>query len=328
MMAATIRAGAAMVAALAAAMSLAQGPAAGPQFPSRPMRMIVPFAPGGSTDVLARLVSQRLTESLGQQVVVDNRSGAGGNIGMALAAKATPDGHVMVLVSSSFVVNPGLYKQVPYYALKDFAAVSYVASAPSMLVVHPSVAARSVKDLVAAVKAAGGKFNYASPGPGTAQHLAGELFKVAAGIDASHVPYNGAGPAVAAVLGAQVQMGFASLPAVQTHVAAGTLRAIAITTLKRSPVAADVPTFDESGYKGFEVDHLQGVLVPAGTPRPIVERLSAEIRRAIDSPEVKPRLAALGFEPVGNTPDAFAKQIREQLPKWEKLVRQAGIRVD
>lgn len=299
-----------------------------PKFPTRPLRMIVPFAPGGSTDVLARMLARQLTESLGQQVVVDNRPGAGGNIGMALAAKSMPDGHVMVLVSSSFVVNPSLYAAVPYDPLRDFAPVSYVASAPSLLVVHPSVPAKSLKELVALAKSSGGKLNYASPGPGTAQHLAGELFKLAADLDVTHVPFNGAGPALTAVLGNQVQMAYASVPSVQPHVASSALRAVAITTLKRSPAVPNIPTFDESGYPGFEVDHLQGVLVPAGTPRTIVERLNTEIRKAMDSPEVKKRLYALGFDPVASSPEGFSKTITAQLPKWSKLISSAGIKVD
>lgn len=299
----------------------------GTDYPVRTLRMIVPWPPGGSTDALARILAQRLTMALGQQVVVDNRGGAGGNIGTGLAAKATPDGHVMVLVSSSFVVNPTLYSTVPYDPVRDFAPVSYVASAPSVLLLHPSVPARSLKELVALAKAKPGTLNCASPGAGTAQHFATELFKVAAGINVTHVPYTG-GAMMAPLIGGYVQMGFISVPAAQPHVASGALRAIAITSLKRSPAMPEVPTFDESGYKGFEVDHMQGLLVPAGTPRRIVERLSREVHLAIEDPEVRKRLLFLGFEPVGNKPDEFAQQIRVQLVKWEKLIKQAGIKVE
>jgi tripartite-type tricarboxylate transporter receptor subunit TctC len=299
----------------------------GPAYPARPIRMIVPWPPGGSTDALARIVALRLTSSTGQQVIVDNRPGAGGNIGTGIAAKATPDGHVMILVSSSFVVNPSLYARVPYDPIKDFAPVSYIASAPSVLLIHPSIAARSVKELVQLTKAQPGVFNCASPGLGTAQHFAAELFKLVAGANITHVPYTGAAM-MPAVIGGHVQMGFISVPAAQPHVASGALRAIAVTSLRRSPAMPDVPTFDESGYKGFEVDHMQGLLVPAGTPRRIVDRLNAEIVKALEDADTRKRLLFLGFDPVGNSPDEFAKQISAQLVKWGKLVKEAGIKVD
>jgi tripartite-type tricarboxylate transporter receptor subunit TctC len=289
--------------------------------------MIVPWPPGGSTDALARIMANRLTSALGQQVIVDNRPGAGGNIGTAIAAKGSPDGHVMVLVSSSFVVNPSLYSKVPYDPLKDFQPVSYIASAPSVLLLHPSVKAANVKELVALTRANPGTFNCASPGAGTAQHLATELFRLAAGASITHVPYTGA-TMMPAVIGGHVQSGFISVPAAQPHVASGALRALAITSLKRSPAMPEVPTFDESGYKGFEVDHMQGLLVPVGTPRAIVDRINAEIVKGLDDPEIRKRLLFLGFDPVGNKPEEFAQQIRVQLPKWEKLVKSAGIKVE
>jgi tripartite-type tricarboxylate transporter receptor subunit TctC len=296
-------------------------------YPSRTIRMIVPWPPGGSTDALARIVANRLTSAMGQQVIVDNRPGAGGNIGTAIAAKGTADGHVMVLVSSSFVVNPSLYSKVPYDPIKDFQPVSYIASAPSVLLLHPSVKAANVKDLVAMTRASPGTFNCASPGAGTAQHFATELFKLAAGANITHVPYTGA-TMMPAVIGGHVQIGFISVPAAQPHVASGALRALAITSLKRSPAMPDVPTFDESGYKGFEVDHMQGLLVPAGTPRAIVDRINLEIAKALEDPEIKKRLHFLGFDPVGNKPNEFAQQIRVQLVKWDKLVKQSGIKVE
>ena len=296
-------------------------------YPSRTIRMIVPWPPGGSTDALARIVASRLTSAMGQQVIVDNRPGAGGNIGTAIAAKGTPDGHVMVLVSSSFVVNPSLYSKVPYDPIRDFQPVTYVASAPSVLLLHPSVKAANVKDLVAMTRASPGTFNCASPGAGTAQHFATELFKLAAGANITHVPYTGA-TMMPAVIGGHVQLGFISVPAAQPHVASGAMRALAITSLKRSPAMPDVPTFDESGYKGFEVDHMQGLLVPAGTPRAIVNRINLEVAKALQDPEINKRLHFLGFDPVGNKPEEFAQQIRVQLVKWEKLVKQAGIKVE
>lgn len=293
----------------------------------RPIRLIVPFAPGGASDVLARIIAQHLIESLKRQVIVDNRQGAGGNIGMGIVAKATPDGNVMSIASSAFVVNPSLYDQIPYDAIKDFAPITNVASASTVLVVHPSVAAKSVKELVALVKASPGKFNYASSGAGTGQHLAGELFKTTAGLDVSHIPFNGAGPAVIAVLGAQVQMGFSSLPAVRGQIANGTLRAIAVTTMKRAVAIPDVPTFDESGYPGFEVDFWQGLVMPAGTPRPVVNRMNAEMLKMLQGQEVKKRLDGLGFEAVGSSPDQFAQQIAAELAKWSKFIKQAGIKL-
>ena len=293
----------------------------------RPIRLIVPFAPGGASDVLARIIAQHLIESLKRQVIVDNRPGAGGNIGMGIVAKATPDGNVMSIASSAYVVNPSLYDQIPYDAIKDFAPITNVASASTVLVVHPSVAAKSVKELVALIKASPGKFNYASSGAGTGQHLAGELFKTTAGLDVSHIPFNGAGPAVIAVLGAQVQMGFSSLPAVRGQIANGTLRAIAVTTMKRAVAIPDVPTFDESGYPGFEVDFWQGLVMPAGTPRPVVNRMNAEMLKMLQGQEVKKRLDGLGFEAVGSSPDQFAQQIAAELAKWSKFIKQAGIKL-
>jgi len=293
----------------------------------RPIRLIVPFAPGGASDVLARIIAQHLIESLKRQVIVDNRPGAGGNIGMGIVAKATPDGNVMSIASSAYVVNPSLYDQIPYDAIKDFAPITNVASASTVLVVHPSVAAKSVKELVALIKASPGKFNYASSGAGTGQHLAGELFKTTAGLDVSHIPFNGAGPAVLAVLGAQVQMGFSSLPAVRGQIANGTLRAIAVTTMKRAVAIPDVPTFDESGYPGFEVDFWQGLVMPGGTPRPVVNRMNAEMLKMLQGQEVKKRLDGLGFEAVGSSPDQFAQQIAAELAKWSKFIKQAGIKL-
>jgi len=293
----------------------------------RPIRLIVPFAPGGASDVLARIIAQHLIESLKRQVIVDNRPGAGGNIGMGIVAKATPDGNVMSIASSAYVVNPSLYDQIPYDAIKDFAPITNVASASTVLVVHPSVAAKSVKELVALIKASPGKFNYASSGAGTGQHLAGELFKTTAGLDVSHIPFNGAGPAVIAVLGAQVQMGFSSLPAVRGQIANGTLRAIAVTTMKRAVAIPDVPTFDESGYPGFEVDFWQGLVMPGGTPRPVVNRMNAEMLKMLQGQEVKKRLDGLGFEAVGSSPNQFAQQIAAELAKWSKFIKQAGIKL-
>lgn len=312
---------------LAFAISHAMGADGNESAGNRPIRLIVPFAPGGASDVLARIISQHVTEKTGRQVIVDNRPGAGGNIGMGIAAKAAPDGSVMSIASSAFVVNPSLYDQVPYDAIKDFAPITNIAAAATVLVVHPVVPAKSLSELVAVIKSAPGKYNYASSGAGTGQHLAGELFKSTARLDISHIPFNGAGPAVIAVLGSQVQMGFSSLPAVRAHITSGALRPIAVTTLKRATAIPDVPTFDESGYPGFEVDFWQGLVMPGGTPRAVVNRMNAEIIAMLQGADVKKRLDSLGFEPVGNTPAQFGKQIESELHKWAKFIKQAGIKL-
>ncbi|MCK9913322.1 tripartite tricarboxylate transporter substrate binding protein [Microbacteriaceae bacterium K1510] len=295
-------------------------------YPTRPIHVVVPFAPGGSTDALARIMADGLTGALGQPVVVENRAGAGGNIGMSAVARSSPDGYTLALVSSSLVINPALYPKVPLDPVADFEPISYIASAPSILVVPKSVSANSIAELVSLAKDPAGLF-YASPGIGTAQHLAGEQFRLAAGINLTHVPFNGAGPVVTAILGNQVQVAFASLPSVQSFVSQGLLKVLAITSLQRSPAAPDVPTFDELGYKGFEVDHLQGLIAPKGTPRVIVDRLNEGVRRVLQSPSVVEKLRNLGFEPVGSTPAEFAKVIPTQLAKWSRLIKTAGIRL-
>ncbi len=319
--------GAAFVA-LLAAVPLAQAQGSTQSYPDRPLKLIVPVPPGGSTDALARIIAVKLGDVLGQPVVSENKPGAAGNVAFAYAAKQPADGYTLLIVASGFVVNPAMYPTPGYDPVKDFAPITYIASAPSLLVAHPSVPAKDLKELVALIKANPGKFNYATPGAGTAQHLAGELFKLNAGLDITHIPFNGAGPAIASVLGNQVQLTFASLPAAQPHIAAGKLRAYAITNATRSPAAPDVPTFIESGYPGVESDHLQGLLAPAGTPAPIVAKLNAAVVKVINDPETNKRLVDLGFVPVGNTPEQFAKVIDFQIGKWAKLVKDANIKSD
>ena len=297
-------------------------------YPTRPIRMIVPVPPGGSTDTLARIIGTKLSESLGQQVVIENRPGGGGNIAFGIAAKAPADGYTILMVASQFVVNPGLYAKVPYDPIKDFAPITYIASAPSLLVANPIVPAKTVKELVSLLKMNPGTFNYSSPGEGSAQHLAGELFKLNAGVELTHIPFSGAGPALSSVLGAQVQLTFASLPAAYPHVSSGALRALAITSSARSPAAINVPTFIESGYAGVESDHLQGLLAPIGTPTNIINRLHGEVVKILNQPDISNRLLTLGFVPVGNTPAEFAQVIRFQIDKWAKLVKAAGIRTE
>ena len=301
--------------------------AAQSDYPSRAVRMIVPFAPGGSTDALARILATGLAEALGQPVTVENRAGAGGNIGVGIAAKAPPDGHTLVIVASGFVVNPGMYKQVPY-EVRDFAPVSYLANVPSLLVAHPGVPIASVKELVAMSKATANKVNYASAGYGSHQHLVGELFRQITGADVTHVPFNGGNPAMLAVLGGQVQVGITALPTALSNIAAGKLRALAVTSEARASALPDVPTFAEAGFPGLESDQLIGLLAPAGTPRALISRLHAESVKVIGTPEARKKLSDLGFVVVGSTPDEFAKQIASQSAKWGKVVKDAGIKAE
>jgi len=301
--------------------------AAEAKYPTRPVRMIVPFAPGGPTDVIARVVAQKLSEAFHEQVVVDNRAGAGGNIGMGLAANSPADGHTIIMVSSSYVVNPGLYAQVPYDPFKSFIPVSNVAASPNVFTVHPSIPAKTMQEL-AKLAAEGKKLNVGTPGVGTTPDLSAELFKMTAKIDLVRVPFAGAGPAVTAVIGNQVNVGCTALPPTTPHIQGGRLRALAVTGAKRTPTLPDVPTMAESGYKGQEADTLQGLLVPAGTPRPIVMRLHEEIRKMMQQKDVQERVAGLGFDVVASTPEQFAAQVKVEVDKWGKVIKAAGIKAD
>jgi tripartite-type tricarboxylate transporter receptor subunit TctC len=302
--------------------------AADPAYPSKPVRMIVPFAPGGSTDVIARLIGQKLSEVWGQQVVIDNRAGAGGNIGMGLAAHANPDGHTILAVSSSYVVNPTLYSKAPYDPFRSFVPITNAAAAPNVFTAHASVPAKSMQELIALLKKDGKKFNIGTPGVGTTPDLSAELFKMTAKLDIVRVPYSGAGPAVAAVAGNQVPIACTVLPPVVPHIQAGRLRALAVTADKRSSTLPDVPTMAEVGFKGQEADTLAGLLVPAGTPKPIINRISGEIQRILAQPDIRERIAGQGFDVIASTPEQFAAQIRFEVEKWGKVIRSAGIRVD
>lgn len=297
-------------------------------YPAQPIHLLVPFAPGGSTDALARIMAAGMTQRLGEQIVVENRPGAGGNVAMGMAARAKPDGYTLIIVSSSIVINPSLYKHIPYDPRKSFAPITYLASAPSLLVVNPKEKARTVRELVSDIRAHPGVYNYTSPGIGTAQHLAGALFRQAVGTEIVHVPYGGAGPSVAAVVSGSVQMGFASLPAALPLVRSGALRALAITSTTRSASAPDIPTFAESGYPTVESDHLQGLLAPAGTPRAIVDKLADAAHAVLRDPGTTRRLEDLGFIVVGDSPESFARVIDRQLAKWPGVVKAAGIPVE
>lgn len=298
-------------------------------YPTKPVRIVVPFAAGGSTDILIRTVSHKLSELLGQQLIIDNRGGAGGSIGAELAAKAAPDGYtVMATTSGVVVVNPSLYRKLSYDPFKDFRPVAIIASLPNMLVVHPSLPVRTVRDLVALAKAKPGELTYASGGNGTSNHLAGELLKYRAGIDVTHVPYKGGGPAVVATLTGEVTMLFATMPSALGHVGSGRLRGLAVTSRKRSPAAPDLPTMIEAGVKDFEVAIWIGMLAPRATPDAVIERLNGEVRRALQSQDVLAKLKSGGYEPVGSSPQEMAASMKAEFETWARVIKAAGIAAD
>ncbi len=316
-----------VVAAAVAAAALAPSVQA-QEYPSRPIRLIVPFAAGGPTDTISRVIAQKLIEGMGQNVVVDNRAGAGGNIGMGLAASSPADGHTMIVVSSSFVVNPGLYKKIPYDPYKSFAPVSNVAASPNVFTVHPTIPAKSMKELLKLISADPKKFSIATPGIGTTPDLSAQLLKLTTKLDYVTVPFGGAGPAVGAVVGNQVSIGCTALPPTTPHIKAGRLRAIAVTSAQRSGAISDVPTMGEVGFKGQEADTLQGLLVPAGTPKAVITKLHMQVTRMIALKDVRTRVEGLGFNIIGSSPEEFTKQIRVEVNKWTKVVRAAGIKVN
>ncbi len=298
-------------------------------YPVRPVRFIVPFAPGGSTDTLARTLAQRLSDALGQQVVVDNRAGGNGNIGTEIVARALPDGHTIVLgYIANLGIGPSLYAKLPFDPVKDFAPVTLLAVAPNILVAHPSVPVKNVRELVAYAKANPQKVNYASAAVASLGHLAGELLNSSAGIQMQHVPYKGSGQAVIDLLAGQVQIMFSGMSSVMPHIKANKLRPLAVTGAQRSPAVPEVPTIAEAGYPGFEASAWYGVLAPAGTPKPVVTRLNAEILRALKLPEVKERLENVGFEIVGGTPEAFGAYIKSEIAKWAKVVKASGVKAE
>jgi tripartite-type tricarboxylate transporter receptor subunit TctC len=297
-------------------------------YPTRPIRLIVPFAPGGPTDTIARVVAPRLGEALHQQVIIDNRAGAGGNIGMGLAANASPDGHTLVLVSSSFVVNPGLYSKIPYDPDKSFAPVSNWAAMPNVFVAHPSVPAKTMAEVVKLVQAAGKKYSFATPGIGTTPDLSATLLRLTLKLDTTNVPYNGAGPAVAATVANQVPLGCMAMPGAAPHNHAGPLRALAGTSAQRAPIQPPVPTMAEVGFSGQEAETIQALLVPAGTPQAIVQQLYSESARILAQPEVRERIGGLGYEILASKPAELAAQIKAEVAKWRRVVQQAGIKVE
>ena len=315
--------------ALAFAVAVAALPAAAQEYPTKPLRFIAPNLPGGPTDILARLLGQKLAETMGQPVVVENRAGAGGNIGTEVAAKAPPDGYTLITGNNAtFGANVSLYKHMGFDPVRDFAPVVLVATQPNILVVHPSLPAKSVKELIALAKARPGELNYSGSGMGAAAHLAAELFKTMAKVDIVHVPYKSAAPALTDVITGQNHLMFATALSVQGHIRSGRVRALAVTTAKRSRLMPELPTIAEAGVPGFEATTWHGVLVPAGTPAPIVNRLNAEINRALQMPDVRERLTALGGEIVGSTPREFADHIKSEIPKWAKVIKAAGLKME
>jgi tripartite-type tricarboxylate transporter receptor subunit TctC len=294
-------------------------------YPDHPVRVIVPFAAGGPTDVMARLVAQKLSESLKQQFYVENRPGAGGNIGMTVAARATPDGYTLLVASSSFVVNPSLYAKNPYDAFKDFAPITLAAASPNILVVNASFPAKSVKELIDIVKKEPGKYSIANPGIGTTPQLAAELFKLTLKLDATSVPFGGAGPAIQSAVAGHTPIALTALPPTSPQVQAGTLRGLAVTSAKRSEALPDVPTMAEAGVQDQESETMQGILAPAGTPKEIVDLLYKEIAKIMAMPDVKEKCAQLGFDPVADTPDEFSAYIKKEVEKWGRVIKDAKI---
>jgi tripartite-type tricarboxylate transporter receptor subunit TctC len=294
-------------------------------YPQRSIRLIVPSAPGGGTDFTARTIGQKLTESMGQTVVVDNRAGAAGNIGVEIAAKSNPDGYTLVMPITSFPINPHLYAKLPFDTVKDFTPIVLASSAPLLLVISPSVPAKSVSELIALAKAKPGQLNYANSGNGTTAHLAGELMKKMAGVDLVSVPYKGGGPAVLDLIAGRVQIYFSTIPAALSQVQAGKLRALAVTTLKRVPTVPDIPTVNETGLPGFEVVGWFGIFGPAGTPKPVVARLNKEVNDALRLPDVQQRFGAQGLIPGGGTPEALGAFLKAEIAKWGALIRDARI---
>jgi tripartite-type tricarboxylate transporter receptor subunit TctC len=306
--------------------ALAQAPPTA--YPNRPVRVIVPFAAGGPTDIFARLIVQKLSERLGKQFFVENQGGAGGNIGMGTAARAAPDGYTIAVVSSSFLVKPGLYEKPPYDDEKNFAPVTIAAYAPNLLVVYPAVPAKSVKELVDLVRANPGKYNFGHSGVGTTPHLSGEIFRHSLALDLVSVPFNGSGPALQSALGGHTPIAFVVLSPAVPLVREGKMRALAVLSTTRSGALPEVPTIVEAGFPGIEADTQQCVLAPAGTPRDIVDLIYRNIVTALAAPDMKERLATLGFVPVANTPAEFAAMVGGEVARWKQVIREAGIKAD
>jgi tripartite-type tricarboxylate transporter receptor subunit TctC len=311
---------------LALAGAALSAPVAAQSYPTKPIRIIVAYTPAGATDILARAVGQKMSETWGQPVIVDNRPGANGNIGTEVAARATPDGHTLVMgTAGTHGINPSLYRKLGWDAVKDFAPVSLVAMVPNILVVNNSLPVKNVKELIAYAKASPGKLNYGSPGNGSTAHLSMELFKTMTGTSLAHIPYKGSAGVLADVMGGQIALTMDNLPPYLPQVKAGKIRALAVSTAKRSPAVPDIPTVAEAGVPGYDSGAWFGLLAPAGTPKDIVNRLAAETQRILKLPDVHERIATLGAEPVGSTPEQFAAHIKSEIAKWAKVIREANV---
>jgi tripartite-type tricarboxylate transporter receptor subunit TctC len=316
-------------AALAALLTVCVSGAWAQAYPTKPIRLVVPFPAGGTTDILAREVGQRLSVTLAQPVVIDNRPGAAGNIGSELVAKSAPDGYTLLMCTvSTHAINPNLYAKMPFDHVKDFVPVILVAGVPNVLEVTPALPVNSVADLIKLAKEKPGQINFASSGSGTSIHLSGELFKTMAGVDMTHVPYKGSAPAITDLMGGQVQVMFDNLPSSLQQIKAGKLRAIAVTSAKRAPALPDVPTIAESGLPGFEATSWFGIVAPAGTPPAIIARINADVNQWLQSSEAKEKLLAQGAAAAGGTPEQFAAHIRSETEKWAKVVKASGAKVD
>jgi tripartite-type tricarboxylate transporter receptor subunit TctC len=297
-------------------------------YPTRPVRLVVPYPPGGGTDIIGRVVAQKLTVVFGQQVVVDNRGGAGGIIGTEIVARSPADGYNLLMAPTSHVINPSIYSKLPYDTLKDFAPISLAASATIVLATHPSIPAKTVKELIAHAKARPGELTFGSAGMGTVFHLAGELFKRQAGMEMVHVPFKGGGPTVASLAGGQISAAFETMLALAPHIKAGKVRALAVTSTQRSSVMPDLPTTVELGFPGVVADNWYGFYAPARTPKPIITKVNAEIVKSLQLAEVKERFEGLGTEVIGSTPEQLDDYVRKELVKWSKTARDAGARVE
>ena len=303
-------------------------PALAEGYPTRPVRIVVGFPAGGPTDIIARIVAQKLSESLGRQFYVENLPGAGSNIASGQVAHATPDGYTIMAISTGFMVNPSLYAKVPYDPIKDFSAVTLVAASPNVVVVNPQVPAKTLPELVQLIRDNPGKYSYAGPGIGSTPQLGGELFRLTYKLDLVHVPFTGAAPAVESTIGGHTPVAFTALPSSMSAIRAGQVRAIGLAATERAAQLPDVPTFAEQGVKDQEADTLTGIVAPAGTPKDIIELLSRTIAKGVAEPEVRERLMTLGFRPVANTPDEFAARIKLEIEKWGKVVHDANLRIE
>ncbi len=297
-------------------------------YPAKPIRFIIPLAPGGGGDILARSIAQKLNEKWGQPVIVDNRPGGGGVIGTEVVAKAPADGYTILMIATNHTVNPSLIPKLPYDAIADFAPVTQLTASPNILVLHPSLPAASLKELIALARQRPGQLNYSSAGNGTAGHLAAELMKMMAKIDVVHVPYKAAPQALSDLVSGQIQLQFSNLMTALPHVKSGRLRGIAVTTLQRSPAIPELPTMDQAGLRGYRVDQTYGVVAPGRTPAPIVAKLNAEIVNILKSPDIGQRMSAEGAMLVGNTPQEYLEYLKAELQKWTRVVKEVGIRLD